>query len=282
MKVRILFFLLVVGSTALKAQDYPRSSEFHGNVKSVEQHSFKAKKNHGTIISGRTAHEFRGEVDFRLEYDSSGRTTGRTLYSNVSKQPFWSIDYSYDSLGHVIQSRKYRFKQGLTEITNYENVYDEQGRLVMRTARDQAPGPLRRWRYAYDAKGFVTEFNVNDSTMDPDGLKLSYSDARGNILKEWDYTGAKLSTYTEYNYDSLGYKTEERLYNRSAKLIYVLHWKYSAKHELERYENCSGNSHSCESWNYKYQYDANGNWTRRVEYRNGKPVLVKERTITYY
>lgn len=282
MNTRLVLFLLFCCVLQLNAQDYPRASGFHGKVKSVEQRSYKAKKHHGTLTSGRTAHEFRDEHDFFLNYDSAGRIISRTLYSNVSKQPFWSINFTYDSAGYVLQTRRYQHKKGLTHITNYENTFDGQGRLVLRTAHDQVPGPARHWGYAYDTNGFVTEYDASDTTNILNGIKLSYTDPRGHLLKEWYYSGTKLSAYMECTYDSLGNKTEERMYSRSAKLIYTLRWKYSAQNELERYENCRGNSRTCESWTYKYEYDQMGNWTKSIEYRNGKPVFIKERILTYY
>lgn len=281
MNLRLLLFLLTCST--LHAQDYPRAAEFHGKVKSVEERSYKARKHHGTITSGRAAHEYSGELDFMLGYDSLGRTISRTMYSNRSGQASWSIQYSYDSAGNAVQSRRYQHKQGLTNMTNYVNTYDQQGRLIFRTAKDpEGLEQPRSWVYTYDANGFITEQLVTDSLHPANGLKMRYLDRNWNALKQWDYVNTKLTYYMELEYDSSGNKTAERLYHRRGHMVYAYHWKYSAKNELERFENCESSAHNCESWNYKYEYDAAGNWIKRIEYRNGKPRFVRERTLTYY
>lgn len=37
-----------------------------------------------------------------------------------------------------------------------------------------------------------------------------------------------------------------------------------------------------EKYTFKYEYDKNHNWTKRISYKNGEPVYIEERDVEYY
>lgn len=37
-----------------------------------------------------------------------------------------------------------------------------------------------------------------------------------------------------------------------------------------------------ETYTFKYEYDKNHNWTKRISYKNGEPVYIEERDVEYY
>lgn len=86
--------LLLCNVTFLYAQD-PSASSFHGKVKSVTEHSYKAKKRRGEIVKGRPAHEYSWQSDFRLRYDSTGLLMSKVLMSKSGKDLSATI-YYYD------------------------------------------------------------------------------------------------------------------------------------------------------------------------------------------
>lgn len=108
-------------------------------------------------------------------------------------------------------------------------------------------------------------------------------DSAWHLTKEWFYSNSgSLISFHEYTYNYRGDRISDIVYNPSNQIIVQYYWTYGENEDLIRYEVCGSSRFNCESWTYKYEYDKKGNWISSVDYRNGKPVYIREREITYY
>jgi hypothetical protein len=120
-------------------------------------------------------------------------------------------------------------------------------------------------------------------------------DARGNILREEIWYGAKIAgpadEITEFKYDGNGMETERDFLNPQGKLSGVFHYTRDAAGQIAEEDDWLNDPKSPHAHMlYRYDLDAHGNWTRRSETRSGVPgdnhqfgrsgTLI--RTITYY
>lgn len=69
------------------------------------------------------------------------------------------------------------------------------------------------------------------------------------------YDKAKISSSEHYEYDIYGNPVKRKIYDTMGNVDY--------------------------EYAYEYIYDAHHNFTRRSEYRNGRPFSITERVITY-
>ncbi len=277
-RILLLFF---IGVSSLHAQE-PTASSFNGKVKSVTEHSYKAKKRRGEIVKGRPAHEYSWQSDFAIRYDSTGLVDSRALYSKSGECTSVTIFY-YDK--HRLMTRQYIVGDSKKSPINFDyiNEYDDSNKVKKRTVRRRIGDPLIVYFYSHDSRG-----NIYETKQVSEGFPMKTVDTRQfdsvwHVTKEWFYskTGSLISRH-EYTYNYRGEMTSEIVYDPSNKIIVQYNWIYGENDDLITYEVCTSSLFNCEAWTYKYEYDKSGNWVKRIDYRNGKPVFIKERQFIYH
>jgi hypothetical protein len=109
-------------------------------------------------------------------------------------------------------------------------------------------------------KGNVIEINEYDSYGILVWLDRKYTykyDEKGNMIEKNEYdSDGSLDRKETYKYDEKGNKIEKN--------------EYDSDGSLDRKET------------YQYEYDKAGNWIKKIEFRNEKPVYIYEREYEYY
>jgi hypothetical protein len=83
-------------------------------------------------------------------------------------------------------------------------------------------------------------------------------------------------------YDSNGHIIEHIIYNSDRSLNHKYISLYDDKgYEIEDSNYKSDGSLDCKT-TYKYDYDKNNNWIRKIKFVNGKAKYITERVIEYY
>ncbi|MEL6656068.1 MAG: hypothetical protein AAFY48_06595 [Bacteroidota bacterium] len=138
-----------------------------------------------------------------------------------------------------------------------ENIFDNSGRKIETIER----------------KGITTEITKYDSLGNVYAFRQL--DAEENVIVE---------EISEYIYgDERKTKNWRQLDGQGEVLA-------EAAYVFDQFENLTHHSSSIpfgtdvleSSYAREYQYDENGNWTVRIEKRDGRPIVVAERTIEYY
>lgn len=287
-RCKILFAFLCYSSVVQAQQsNEPAYSEFKGKVKSVTENCYVAKSTKdihrdGDIsIHGKSRREYATDLDFVIEYDSTGKKIRKALYkmNGVLER---TLTYTYDSAGFLSREIRTDSRRQVIDSVTFVNEYFVAGLIKDRyviTSKDT----LRHYLYEHDKQG-----NIYEYLMISNGKPIQYGDDRV-FTKNWKLL--KWCTYKKYGgidtkrtyaYDESGRMTADSVFSGTGKLAMIYKWKYNEKDELVRKEICNETGLNCEAWTFLYKYDEKGNWKVCREFRNGKPVFVKMRKFEYY
>lgn len=137
--------------------------------------------------------------------------------------------------------------------------------------------------YKYDNKGNLIEAYIyTDGSLSE--KKTAKYDEKGNRIEENIYNSeGNLNFKATYKYDKKKNKIEENWYHSDGVLVLKKTYKYDNNEDLIETIQYKSEDSIPEKYTYKYlQYDAQGNWTERVEYENDKPYYINMREIVYY
>jgi hypothetical protein len=219
----------------------------------------------------------------------------------------------FDSKGRIVKESYYNLLGGGDEILNHE--YDDANRIEKITG---APGPKGEiyftYIYKYDAKGRISE-NSMSQLLGPGSYfenKSTFIYEENNIAERNDFKSDKnilTKNKSIYKYKNIGNETTLEYYNEKGGLCYKTSNKrddkgniiesiyYTAdcksiEHILKFKHDDFGNEIQKEYyttdtkpikiWSYKYEYDKQNNWIKRIDYENGKAIYMLERDLKYY
>ena len=275
----ILSLLLIL--SVAKSQTIPAHGEFRGNVKSVEEHSYAARGKPGNYRKGHRRREFRTEHDFKVYFDRNGLQLTKEIFGR-SNRPLLTQTSRYDSTGQLISTVTRYGNNRVKDSTGYKHYCDSSGRRFKTVVLRMNSSFSTVYYYRYDQELNCSEYERKTGASE-DSLRLFRTfDHNGRMLTSMDYQGERLLVLEKFTYDALGRMiSDSSFFGNLNTPATILKWKYDTSGHVERYEIVNKRS-SPESWTYKYEFDEHGNWIRSIEFRNGKAVFIKERTITYY
>jgi hypothetical protein len=280
-KVLLLLSLLVAYETNAFAQSGFEFPVLSGKVKTCTEINFKALEKHDSVIAGSHKKESRAYHNYKIYYDSAGRVTRRDELDIFGDKIFRKHLYSYDENDYLVKkSIVAGWGSSIKEVRYYYQLDDKGRPIRIKTASSDSPDTVTTI-YVYEGNHKVSELSQYEGAKE--SLPYRDFDSSGNVIKQWTYTpGGKLEGSYEMKYDSIGNLIEQKVFDAHGKNYVTYSWRYLSGHDPERYEIHQPGSNNFESWSYKYEYDSHHNWIRCVEYRNGKPVFVKEREIIYF
>lgn len=189
-----------------------------------------------------------------------GRARQRTSLEEFDASGNLTVETVYDPYGDVVAVLTYSYFDG--ERVVKEQTKDKRGLGV----RTRNPGPSRAPDPPYTAK-----------------LQYKY-DSNGNRIETTQvFSNGSPSTKQVYSYSGNG--REEQIYSADGALTYKLVHKLDDKgNEVEtvttRYEETRDPLQATTTYKY-LEFDAQGNWTKRMESRGGESWII-HRTINYY
>jgi len=234
-----------------------------GNIKQIEQYEIEAFAKFGDI--------------------TKGIGTGE-IYENSIK--------IFNVNGNEIKQNYYNPDGSLSSIWNYK--YDDNGNQI-EVKHYSSDGSLYiKWTYKYDDKGNQIEANQYYTRK---GIRVKVEctykyTGKGNKIKWCNvYHENDLFCKTMEKYNDKGNIVEEKSYYSAGYLSSKDTWKYDDKGNLieknRRYRSDDSNK-STDEWvydtklTYKYEYDNQGNWVKKIGYRDTIPSYIIEREIEYY
>lgn len=184
------------------------------------------------------------------KYDEYGKIKQENdYYSDGSIQT--KKTYKYDALGKLLGwGTEYHYPKG----NSPERTYKQEHIIGERDETD----------VKYYVKGNMVEIQYNKFQK-----TTSKYDSRGNLLEV-----VAIDNWVEYEegYDSLGVKNKPKYYGHTIKSSF----KYDDKNNLIEYKVPAG------KLTYKYNFDKNGNWIKRIQFNDDEPDEISERLIVYY
>lgn len=248
--VLILIFTISCSKNNEKLNDIEKLN-LKENIKSIVIKEFDALEKFGEIVEGNS----QGMENTIIKFNENGYIVElqncilfeRNFYNSLQLQSFWKSIYIYDDL-----------------ILKEKNNYDSNGDLY------------QKWKY-------VTDNN-------------------GNITKEIGYNKFGKETYRYVNkYDKLNNLIESiRYYPNSTKQDKIQFESNENKkttndsdENLTKIKLDDGTFHiykkglliqfnnTVNDYTYKYFFDDNKNWVKRIEFENNKPIKITKRKIEY-
>lgn len=212
----------------------------------------------------------------QYEYDDPGRVTKESMYKgngylfqksvfsydadgNLSEMQLWSSDtyfvlkqlYTYDKNGNRLSLKNYTNEQVLSYEYTYE--YDSKNNKTKMVYQKLNSPVIQTTNYTYNEKNELIKLERYDN---------------GKLLHTMEYT---------YNQDGLLTESINRGISSQFKTVARLDEKGSPIEVLE-YKNDELTVRQVNS----YEYDAQGNWTKRSNSYNGESPSITVREIVYY
>ena len=108
-------------------------------------------------------------------------------------------------------------------------------------------------------------------------------DEKNNLLEE-KLLKAKdsLDKKTVFTYDDKGNKTAMILYDGDGTILKKNNYSYDKQNNVTEDTWLDKDDNKLEQFTYKYAYDKQLNWTRKITFRNGVPGLITEREFVYF
>jgi hypothetical protein len=221
-----------------------------GKVKSYTESKYGAEDRFGKIQKKNLYAKYTNK------YDDKGNKIEKSLYNRAgsldSKETY---KYDYDDKGNKIKVNIYDAEGDLSLWSvKCTNKYDDKGNLIEQNVYNAVSGILYRVEtYKYDDKGYMIEKNIGDKCTN------KYDD-KGNLIEQnvYNVDGTLDDKYT-YKYDDKGNEIERNFYNGNADGVSFV---------IQR--------------TYKYEFDKNKNWIKKISLDNQSPENIEERKYEYY
>ena len=223
------------------------------------------------------------EWEYTTEYDTSGNKIEYRCYKpNETPSLVSKVNYTYDldgnriSLEHSDPSNpEYGYK--------YIYTYDKQGNRIEFNDFSKDGSLNSRKTYKYDAQGNAIEFHRFNADGSLDSRSTYKYDTKGNKIESnrFEADGSFDARYT-YKYDMQGNETEKSSFKANGSLSWKKTYAYDLKGNKVLYKRYKANGDLKSSMSWEYTYDQQGNWTKRIKFKNKIAQEITERTFEYY
>jgi YD repeat-containing protein len=208
----------------------------------------------------------RGNNTDRLVYHSDGSLSSKSVSTFDSKNRLIEVCEfdafgkiiskkvtTHDSVGHRILTSYEKINRGI--VKTEERVFDNDENNVENSYFSNETLTLREIQ-EYDRNGNLLETIKYYPLEDEQSITRFKYDEQNNKIEEAVLKNNLVTTKTIYRYDDKNILTET--------------FRYGVKGTLEVH------------YRYVFEFDADGNWTKRIDLFNDKPTAVLVRRIEYY
>lgn len=246
--------------------------ELKGDVASMKNTVYKLDSTAGGYVASGIEASMN---NIRVEFDTAGRTSVLEHF-NRSGQLVSKELYLYNKDGQPVSKTVVLGDGTVKERTEYKY---GRGRLHSMTVTDGDDSIVKYEEYKYYGRDSVrAEFSFREDTVS--GYRVTGYDAQGRNIGSVTYSARDNSVIGRMSitYDSLGRKkslSSDDIFfkNLESRMSYGDNGFCSAM-EME------GRGGRVEM-RYSFKTDTAGNWTERVTFRDGTPLRVEVREITY-
>lgn len=215
----------------------------------------------------------------RIEMKYQGDKLAEKITYSAQDNPIDKITYMYDSKGNLNLENIYLSSEYIQYTAIYK--YNDKNKKVFEGRYDKDSKMIYETKYQFDNDGNV----LKKITIDKNG-EIEYSedftyDKKGNMLTRLTFEKYDNSkTIDRYAYDSNGNQIKRNLTKNDVSLMDVnIAFDKNNNQTLYVVKETSGKQ--LVKRGYTYEYDANGNWTKKTILIDDKPKFLVERQISY-
>jgi len=300
-------------------QESSRKSDLEGNglkgrIKQVKENVYKAEDKLGVIVQGEKLSSPLSQ-NYIAKYDSRGNTIEWLQDDRVNdNERNHKFTYQYDEQGNKLERKGYKFDGTLDAKWTYK--YDKKGILLEENIYSPEGVLQITTKSTYNENGNKIEESSVYSNGSLNNKELFKYDEKGNLIElnrnsPWDslnFKGAYCCKVYHYTYDDKSIKTsgtgydskgnisfiskfdsrknliESNSYNKvdNKNIEYKTVYKYDDKRNVveEKYDSSDGSFQG--RIFFKYDYDKQNNWIKKIELESDIPKSITIREITYF
>lgn len=209
------------------------------------------------LENDRTRENLRGKVKSfsELSYEAIVRS-GHVEKGRCKRKMEYDYDIfiKYDENGNIIVQKWYNSNDSLLGKLIY--TYDHRGNKIEKNAYSSDGSLYNKYIYAYNQMGNQIEEKLYNSKGILTNKNTYTYDDKANLTEHTEYGSAGFYVKNTYAYDEQGNQIEQNRYNADGSL----EKKYSRA----------------------YEYDTQGNWTKKLSFKNKIPEYIQVREYEYY
>jgi hypothetical protein len=300
-----LFCLLLSSSAqAPKKQSDLESDNVKGKVKQITQKYYEAEEKEGRDTIGQQYEST--DRNFVINYNEKGYITWATFYKTRSTLDY-RYTFKYDNAGNRIEETWFDSDNALDyRITRK---FSNMGHLLeLKRYTDTTATYTEKYVYEPDPSGNPVKTSLYDENDVLITMTTSIYDGYGNRIEDDNFDGkGKSMGKVLYTYDSRRLKTSEDAYSADGNIMTKKKFQYEFRGKLSQQQNFDNNGKLVEKnvfvfndkgdenewtnfdrtgfvvykYTYTYEYDAQGNWIKKTQLQDGKPVFYTLREIVY-
>ncbi len=276
--ITLAFFLLFLSGCAAKKKTDLQNLSLHGKVKQMIELQYLAVEKFGKAEKGDLYREDGWDLIMnfnedgyysKIEYlDSYGNEVGYTDYLYNSDNELFT-EQNYDAAGGFSDKKVFSYddKKRVTQIVGFNNADGLSGSILIE----------------YNEKeNLIVEasYNFRGKLL---GKEVRKVDKNGFPVETKIYNGEeKLINYRKEKFDKNGSREELSVLSPDGEVLMRVFFKYDKNENLISQEGTDEAGEAFLPIRYEYEFDKQGNWTKRVEYVGDKPTSLLERQFEYY
>lgn len=298
------FFTLSTFAQAPKKQSDLESDNVKGNVKSITQKYYEAEEKDGkdTIgepyestdrnyvihynekgyITWATFYKTRATLDYRytFKYDNAGNRIEETWFDSDNALDY-RITRKFSNMGHLLELKKYTDTTA-TYTEKYVYLPDPSGNPTKTSLYDENDVLLTVTNSTYDGFGN----RIQDDNFDGKGKALgkviyTYDSRRLKTSEETYSADGNIMTKKKFIYEYRGKLSQQQVYDNNGKLVEKNIYTFNDSGDENEWTNYDRTGFPIYQYTYRYEYDTQGNWIKKVQVKDGKPVYYTIREIAY-
>jgi len=281
-----LIFIFFLGSHSFAQQKNDlEKMKLVDSVKTLNEISYSIKIKRGEITKGPRGRVNIMEKDNLILFDNEGYIIHKQEFDKNGKATV-SRSYVYDYNNNISESTV-KWTGWEVNFERDSNVYDIDDNLIKIYCCSEVDGNschdfVLCSTYIYDDSSNKIEekYYLSDSLSK---TKYVYSYNSEDRITEMIHYSDSLARRIIYIYSEYGELIEEHQFDYYGRPATILKYTHNGQGHLTEMQLTFRDTTTPQLiFTYEYLYDSHNNWTQRIIYKNGEPVFIVERELTYY
>lgn len=246
-----------------------------GAVQAISQRVYEVSKREQTL---KKRHLMLDPLEnWDIQFNKKGFITEKKCYDAGNKILFY-YEYKYKKQNQLQRRNMYDARDYRIEQLTY--TYNSLGEIAAESIYTVDNSLLVRYIHTYGTKGQLLQTDVHAPTNAYTTSKYEFVyNKEGQLIEQYTYNQKHQKHQTDlYQYDAHGFQKEHTIVNHLDDFVFTSYTQYDEKGNVITHQAPTEKEPLT---SYTYTFDEIGNWTRRIHYKDGKPIDMTERVLVY-
>lgn len=310
----ILFIILSLSSFGQiqKTESSPnlQNMSLYGNVKSIFEESYLGQKEGNKFITLDKKWHYSWGSDSQLIFDSLGHLIEKRITSKEgdfkieefyhyranqlieSKTKYFQRKYEYDEIGKISKETVSSARRGYVTINGKKSTdsidrseilyrYNNNFQVLQKIESDLRSEPNYIAEFKYDKSGNIISERIKYSFLPSESHDYKYDQNNQLIEYKWSDSKEGLLEKTSYEYLDGNLRIELWENFEDGEKEGSVKYTYENGLPIEIIET-DNDGEIIEKESIRYDYDTNGNWTKKISIVNENEIYIITRKIEYF